>query len=126
MKNLLKHVAMLAFTLFLGLAATSCSDDDDKDEPSAVVGKISITNKSTYTLDNFMVNFTNDKGEVITREQKGTLKPSGKVSVEVPIGATYYYMSTAVNGTRFFSVDYAVSVKTQILTDQIVGEWKSN
>ena len=51
----------------------SCGDDD-KDEPSAVVGQLTIQNKSSYTLSAFMVNFTNDKGEIITREEKGTLR----------------------------------------------------
>jgi hypothetical protein len=111
--------------VILGLTVSSCSKDD-KDEPSAVAGSIRVTNKSSYTLDDFRVNFTNDKGETITIEQKGTLKPEASVTVEAPIGATYYYMSTVMYGDRYFSADYAISVKSQVLSDQIVGQWKKN
>lgn len=124
MKQTLKLFGLLLIMAF-SFTASSCSDDKN-DEPSAVVGKISITNSSSYTLSGFIVNFTNDKGEIITREQKGTVKPKDKISVDIPIGATMYYMGTSLQGTYFFSPDYSVSVRNQVLTDQIVGNWTSN
>ena len=123
MKQAIKLFSLLLIT-FLSVSLTSCGDDED--EPSAVVGKVTITNSSTYTLENFIVNFTNDGGEIITREHKGTVKPKDKVLVEIPIGATKYYMGTTVAGTYFFSPDYATTVRNQVLTDQIVGNWTSN
>lgn len=110
--------------LTMSVSMISCSDKDD--EPSAVVGKVLIQNKSSYTLASFKVNFTNDKGEVITQEDKGTLKAGDAVKVDVPIGASYYYMSTIAGSQRFFSPDYSVSVRMQVLTDQIVGNWRAN
>lgn len=110
--------------LMMPVVMGSCSDDDD--EPSAIAGKVNIRNSSTYTLSDFMVNFTNDKGEIITREEKGTLKPNDVVSVDIPIGATYYYMSTVMSGYRFFSPDYSTSVRQQVLTTQTVGNWLTN
>lgn len=124
MAKLMKWLMVILIPLF-SLTITSCSDDKD-DEPSATVGTITITNSSTYTLDNFMVNFTSVSGEVITKESKGTIKPKETVKVDIPIGAKLYYMSTTANGTRFFSADYEVSVKKQILTNEIVGNWSSN
>ncbi len=113
-------VALMFTTAF---ALTSCGDNED---PSASVGRVHITNRSTYTLDDFVVNFTNDSGEIITREKKGTVKPGQTINVDVPIGATYYYMGTYFYGKNFWSANYPVSVRTQVLTDQIVEEWKSN
>lgn len=124
MKQAIKLFGLFIIT-FLSFSLSSCGDDKE-DEPSAVVGVVTITNTSTYTLSNFIVNFTNDDHEVITREQKGTVKPKDKVTVEIPIGATKYYMGTTVNGKYFFSPDYSVSVRNQILTDQIVGNWTAN
>lgn len=109
--------------LITSTAITSCSKDND--EPSPVVGKVTITNNSSYTLSSFVVVFVNDHQETITTENKGTFKPSEKIQVDIPIGATEYYMSTVAGGERFFSVNYNVSVKTQVLTDQIVGNWSN-
>lgn len=125
MKNLLRILGVMLATVFIGLSAVSCSDDKES-EPSSNAGSITIINKSQYTLDSFQVNFTNDRGETITIEQKGTLKPNGTVLVDAPIGATYYYMSTVMFGDRYFSADYAINVRTQVLSDQIVGQWKKN
>lgn len=124
MKKAIKLFGLL-FMVCLFAPMTSCGDDDD-DEPSAVVGKVEILNNSKYSLENFFVNFTNDHGEIITREQKGTIKPKERVYVDIPIGATYYYMGFRDSGYTFFSVDYAVSVRNQVLTDQIVGNWSTN
>lgn len=125
MEKFIKNLFMVMILAAFSVSFTSCGSDDD-DDPSATVGRLTITNNSTYTLDSFMVNFTNDKGEIITRESKGTLKPKDKITVDIPIGASYYYMSTYVYGDRFFSVDYATTVRTQVLTDQIVGNWTAN
>lgn len=124
MAKLMRWLMVMLIPLF-SLSITSCSDDKD-DEPSAVIGKITITNNSTYTLEDFMVNFMSVSGEVITREKKGTIKPKETVNVDIPIGAKLYYMSTTANGTRFFSADYEISVRKQILTDEIVGNWSMN
>lgn len=110
----------------LTMSVTSCSGNDNDDEPSAVVGKLVITNSSSYTLSDFVINFTNDSHEIITREQKGTLKPKDKINVDIPLGATLYYMGTVSGGNRFWSPDYSVSVKNQVLTDQIIGNWSAN
>lgn len=123
--KIVKQLPIYLIVMLMSVFVAACGGDD-KDEPSATVGKLNITNNSTYTLSDFVVNFTNDSGEVITREQKGTVKPNDKVSVDIPIGATKYYMGTSLYGTRFWSADYAVSVKKQVLTDQIVGNWSSN
>lgn len=111
--------------LTMGFTMTSCSDDDD-DEPSATVGKVTIINSSTYTLSDFRVNFVNDGDELITRELKGTVKPKDQITVDIPIGATKYYMGTTMSGRTFWSADYSVSVKKQVLTDQTVNNWKTN
>lgn len=125
MNKIIKNLWLLLLLVSFGFSVSSCSDDDD-DEPSAVVGKLTITNNSTYTLSNFIVNFTNDSHEIITKEQKGTLKPKDKVTVDIPIGATLYYMGTTSNGKYFWSPDYSTTVKSQVLTDQIVGNWSTN
>lgn len=110
--------------LTLSASVVSCGGDDD--EPSAVAGQLSITNKSSDTLSDFVVHFTNDKNEIITREEKGTLKTNETIKVDIPIGATYYYMSTVAGRYRYFSPDYQTSVKKQVITDQTLGNWKTN
>lgn len=107
------------------LGFNSCSKDHD-DEPSATVGKLSVTNSSTYTLNEFTVIFVNSRMETITIERKGTLKPKDQVSVDIPIGATEYYMGTIMYSTTFFSPNYDINVKRQVLTDQTVGQWTTN
>lgn len=126
MKNLCKSFSgLLLLVAFFALCAgaSSCSDDKKNDEPSAVVGTLSVVNNSRYTLEQFQVNFMNDDLEVITTEPKGTLKPGGSVEVEIPIGATKYYMGTVMAGSRYWSANYLVSVRRQVLTDDIVGLW---
>ncbi len=107
---------------------TACGDDEDEPAPAPPVDStvISITNGSSYTLDDFIVVFTNTKGETISRERKGTLKPGGHVEADIPQGAVYYYMGTMLMGSRFFSPDYEVSLKSIRLTDDTVGEWRTN
>lgn len=124
MKQAIKLFNLILIT-FLSFSLASCGDDKD-DEPSAVTGKITITNSSTYTLSNFIVHFTNDDHEIITKEQKGTVKPKDKITVDIPLGATKYYMGTTASGKYYFSPDYSTSVRKQILTDQIVGNWSTN
>ena len=85
-----------------------------------------ITNGSSYTLNDFVVYFTNSKGELITRENKGTLKAGGHTDADIPQGAEYYYMATTLMGSRFFSPDYKVSLTSITLTDATVGEWRTN
>lgn len=125
MNKIIKKSWLLLLLVSFGLSTSSCSDDDN-DEPSAVVGKVTITNSSTYTLTDFTVNFINDSYEIITREKKGTLKPNEKVTVDIPIGATNYYMGTTSNGRYYWSPNYSTSVKSQVLTDQIIGNWTAN
>lgn len=122
MKSYIKYLWYVLAVFIFATTVVSCSKDDDG-EPSAVVGRVSILNNTSYTLDDFMVNFINDSNEIITRESKGTLKPKETVMVDIPIGATQYYMGTVEGGIRFWSPNYAVSVKNQVLTDQIVGNW---
>lgn len=104
----------------------SCSDDDDDDDPSAYVGKVNIRNSSSMTLYAFMVHYINDGREIITTEDKGTLKPNEVISVDIPIGATKYYMSTFSDGDRYFSPDYSASVRQQVITDQNLEHWHPN
>lgn len=128
MQKSMKHVKnliLVMFAIFCCTAFTSCDKDDDK-EPSTTTGRVNITNKSQYTLYDFGVVFTNSKGEKITAEDKGTLKPNDKVTVDIPIGATYYYMRTYLSGKYYFSVDYSTDVRSQVLSDQVVGNWTSN
>ncbi|MCM1451803.1 MAG: hypothetical protein NC102_06065 [Clostridium sp.] len=123
-KQFYKFLLLFAVVLTMGFATSSCGGDDD--EPSASVGKVSILNSSTFTVNNFQVIFVNDKMEIITRESKGTLKPKDKVNVDIPIGATEYYMGGVMYNTVFFSANYKVSVTNQVLTDQTVGQWTTN
>lgn len=121
MKQTLKLFGLLLIMAF-SFTASSCSDDKN-DEPSAVVGKISITNSSSFTMSQFTVFFLNDEYERITTEQKGTVKPKDKISVDIPIGATKYFMAMVYGGNVYASPYYSVSTRNQVLTDQIVGNW---
>lgn len=120
----MKKVINLFFMMMVLLASTtfaSCSSGDD--EPSSTQGKVTITNKSTYTLEEFRVLFMSVSDEVITIEKKGTLKPGAKETVDIPLGAKTYYMSTYLGGYNYFSADYEISVRSQVLTDDVVGLW---
>jgi len=126
MKKFLKFFPVLFAVMLTGLVTTSCGDDDEDDVPAGVVGHITIKNSSKYELDDFVVNFINDDLELITRERKGTLKCNASCQVDIPIGATKYYMGTSQGGKMFWSANYDISIRSQVLTDQSVGNWSSN
>lgn len=107
------------FILAFSCCVSSCSGDDS---PSSGK-KVTITNSSSQTLQSFTVVFTNSRDEIITTENKGTLKPGEKVTVESPIGATEYFMMGAVSGKVKASPNYEVSVTKQVITDQTLEFW---
>ncbi len=99
---------------------TSCNKDDDDPQPQTVT----ITNKTgSITLKSFRVVFVNGKGETLTDRDYGTFNPDDEVSAEIPTGAEEYYMATFLNSRWFFSPDYSVSITTNKLTSDGVGQW---
>lgn len=127
----MKQIYRLLGILMLAVCAvgfTSCGSDEPEPAPGPEQNPdvVYITNGSSYTLNDFVVYFTNSKGELITRENKGTLKAGGHTDADIPQGAEYYYMATTLMGSRFFSPDYKVSLTSITLTDATVGEWRTN
>lgn len=120
MKNLMRFFTVMVLMTLALPTLTSCDPDPE------VKDTVYIDNKSTYTLYSFGVIFETSGGETITIEEKGTVKPGQKFSVDVPTGAGRYYMRTKIGSTYYFSVYYNISDRNQVLTDDIVGYWSSN
>lgn len=104
-----KFLAMLLLVAGIGLSFVSCSDDDDEDTNS-----VTIINNSTYSFNRFTIYFMNarysDNGEVISRQDFGTLNPNGSVSAVIPAGANYYWLGMSYGGETYVSADFNVSV----------------
>lgn len=126
MKNVFKSALKFkALALLLALMVlpfmASCSDDDDPTSSMLV-----ITNSSTVTLERFRVVFWTERGETLTDREYGTFAPGETTTVEIPIGASEYYMATYSSGYWFFSPNYSVSITNNRLTDSTIGEWRTN
>lgn len=121
MKRLKKLSYLLGILMVTTFLITSCNKDDDP-KPQTVT----IINKTgSITLKSFRVVFINGKGETLTDRDYGTFNPDDEVTAEIPTGAEEYYMATKQNNSWFFSPDYAISITTNKLTTDGVGEWTS-
>lgn len=87
---------------------------------------VTITNNSTRSLYRFRVVFMNSKYEKLTDRDFGTFDPGRTISVEIPTGATEYYMATYLNSMWFFSPNYDVSFYNLNLSTSEIGNWSTN
>lgn len=88
--------------------------------------RVNISNNSTYTLERFTVHFINSRLEELSSRDFGTLYPGGSISVDIPTGATEYYMATYLGSRWYFSANYAVEYTDMNLTAAEVGNWSAN
>ncbi|MBQ6965717.1 MAG: BACON domain-containing protein [Bacteroidaceae bacterium] len=88
--------------------------------------RVTITNGSVYTLERFRVVFLNSRFEKLTDRDFGTLSPGSSVTVDIPTGATEYYMATYSGSTWYFSPNYTVDYTTLNLTTDEIGNWSAN
>lgn len=103
----------------------SCSSEDD---PEPVVPapdtQLHVINGSTYTLERFTVIFWNDDKETITNKEYGTFSQGETKNIDIPAGATQYYMGTYMYGSWFVSPTYKLAgYQTLSLTSDMVNSW---
>ena len=88
--------------------------------------RVTVTNGSIYTLERFRIVFLNARNEKLTDRDFGTLAPGNNISVDIPTGATEYYMATYLYNTWFFSPNYGVNYTSLNLTSDEIGNWATN
>lgn len=117
----MKYLSMVLLMLVTSVCMFSCSDDDED-----AVSVVSIVNQSTYTLERFTVVFVNDRMEILTQRDYGTFNPGDRVSAEIPTGAAEYYMGTYLSGRWFVSPNYNITITTNNLSQDVIGQWTAN
>ena len=85
--------------------------------------KVTITNKTTYTLKRFTVHFVNSRLEELPDRDFGTVDPNSTVSADIPTGATEYYMAF-YDSRWWFSPNYSIEYTENLITS--VDKWTSN
>ena len=102
----MKYLSMVLLMLVTSVCMFSCSDE--------------------YTLERFTVVFVNDRMEILTQRDYGTFNPGDRVSAEIPTGAAEYYMGTYLSGRWFVSPNYNITITTNNLSQDVIGQWTAN
>lgn len=129
MKNFSKYFSMLMLAIGI-VCVTACGGSDD-DAPTTintpvipVSNNLTITNNSSYTLARFTVIFWNDYNETVTNKDYGTFTINETKSIEIPAGATQYYMATYLASKWFVSPTYKLAnYRSLALTTDMVNAW---
>ena len=116
-KKMLLMGMLCMFVLALGL--TSCNKEE-------VALQVRVTNNSSYSLSTFRITFENAYSEVLSRREFGDFVPNQTVTMEIPVGAARYYLSTYANGYTFFSPYYEAKITNLVLTSDMVSAWTTN
>ena len=74
--------------------------------------------------ERFTVIFWNDDKETITNKEYGTFSQGETKNIDIPAGATQYYMGTYMYGSWFVSPTYKLAgYQTLSLTSDMVNSW---
>ena len=112
-------------TLYINAGSASATVLVSQSGKSVPTG-VTVTNNSIYVLERFRVVMLNSKMETLTDRDFGTLSPGNSVTMDIPTGATEYYMATYLYSTWFFSPNYDIQYSSLSLSTDEIGGWKSN
>lgn len=111
------YLWLIGIAIFVGLSLTlsACSSDDSDEESK---NQITITNKTANTLYLATVVFYNNKEEVLSERNFGSLYPGATINADIPTGAvSFRFYINNRNLWLFTPVYYLTDTKSLAIKD---------